>query len=273
MDKIKLCINTKTGFDKSTSEMIPMIKAAGFDGFFTGWNRGDPVADWAALAKSEGLYYQSIHAPFNHIDLIWEDDDRGAEYLTMLEECVDDCARFGIPLAVVHAIIGFDKHTPTETGLERFDRLCSYADSRGVTLGFENTEGLEYLDCIFKNLKWHKSCRFCWDTGHEMCYNYSKDLMRMYGELLAGTHLNDNLGITGDEITWHDDAHMLPFDGAADWIGIRNRLREYGFTDSFTFELTCKNRPGRHTHDGYSRWSCDEFLRRAYERAVRFAEM
>lgn len=35
-----------------------------------------------------------------------------------------------------------------------------------------------------------------------MCVNYSHDLITEYGDKLIATHLNDNMKMTGDEITW-----------------------------------------------------------------------
>ncbi len=269
-----LCINTSLGFeDIEMEQRLRCIQAAGFDGFFPEWVPGAPVKEIAQEAKTMGLYYQSVHAPFGEVDKIWEPGEAGEAYLEMLMDCVRDCADAGVPLTIIHAIIGFDKHQPSDQGVERFDRLCQFADSHGILLGFENTEGEEYLARVLTALANHPSCRFCWDTGHEMCYNRSKDMMALYGDRLAGVHLNDNLGITGDEITWLDDAHLLPFDGIANWKGIADRLRRYGFNGPLTFELTRLNKPGRHTHDAYSQWDYPEFLRQAFIRAQCVAEL
>lgn len=70
--------------------------------------------------------------------------------------------------------------------------------------------------------------RFCWDTGHEMCYNFSQDMMGLYGDKLVATHFNDNMGMADPNVvTWHDDAHLLPFDGIADWAGIMQRINRH----------------------------------------------
>ena len=98
-------------------------------------------------------------------------------------------------------------------------------------------------------------------------------MMALYGDRLAGTHLNDNMGVTGNEITWHDDSHLLPFDGIADWPGVARRLREHRFEGPLTFELISYNRPGRHTHDAYAGWDAAKFLRQARARAERFAAL
>ena len=74
------------------------------------------------------------------------------------------------------------------------------------------------------------------------------------------------MGITGPEIFWHDDAHMLPFDGIADWQGIANRMKRVGYDGILTMELTTKNKPNRNTHDRYAAMTPSEFLSEAYAR-------
>lgn len=272
MSEIKLCLNSG-GYDVPTLTRLDVIKRVGWDGFFTGWKPDMDVAEIAAKAKRLGLLYQSIHAPFNKVNTLWDAGEAGDDCLRMLMDCVTACARNDVPLCVVHAFIGFEQHNPTDLGVERFDRLCAHADSLGIHLGFENTEGEEYLQRVLTELVHHPSCGFCWDTGHEMCYNHSKDMMALYGDRLVGTHLNDNMGITGDHITWHDDAHLLPFDGIADWQGIRDRLRRHGWNGPLTFELTAANKPNRHTHDAYQGWNYEQFVTAALSHARRFAAL
>ena len=83
------------------------------------------------------------------------------------------------------------------------------AKERGVKVAFENTEGEEYLEALMDNFKDDDTVGFCWDTGHEMCYNHSQDMLAKYGDRLIATHINDNLGISDydGKITWLDDLH------------------------------------------------------------------
>ena len=93
---------------------------------------------------------------------------------------------------------------------------------------------------------------------------------RYPGRLLC-THINDNLGIRdwGGSITWHDDLHLLPFDGIGDWEGIAARLKD--FDGPLTFELGVFPKPNRHENDKYVRLSPEEYLAEAYARACRVA--
>ena len=273
MWKRKLCLSTSGQFGLSVEDQIRLFHETGFEAFFTGWERGCDVDGAARLARELGMDYQSIHAPFGHIDKMWKPGDEGEEVLKELCECVDDCARAGVPIMVSHAFIGFTEHTPTELGVERFGRLVEHARAKGVKVAFENTEGEEYLAALMRAFDADPVVGFCWDTGHEMCYNHSQDMTALYGHKLICTHLNDNLGIRdiNGEITFIDDLHLLPFDGIADWDGIAARLRKCGFDGTLTFELNTKSKPGRHENDIYDQMPIAQYIAECYKRACRFA--
>ena len=270
----KLILGTGMGLPLSIEEQIPLIKRAGFDGLFLDCCDAQKIASYASLARAEGLLVQSVHAPFGHVNLMWEGTDEEAEgEIAAQIQCLEACARAEIPLVVMHAYIGFERHDPTELGAMRYDRLYTAAERLGVKIAMENTEGEEYLEYLFRAFPDRKSVGFCIDTGHEMCYNESRDLIGKYGYRLFSTHLNDNLRRTGDVITWHDDSHLLPFDGKGDWEGIARRLHLAGYEGPLTFELTTKNKPNRSTHDIYAHLSPSEYLTLAHAHAVRFGEL
>lgn len=257
-------------------EQLELWKQSGFDGFFLVWNKDLDMTNICNKADELGLFFQSLHAPWNKAADMWHDDDKkGSEAILELKECVDVCAAHHIPLLVVHAFIGFDEHNPTEIGLERFGNVVDYAHLSGVKIAFENTEGEEYLETLMNHFKENDTVGFCWDTGHEMCYNHSKDMMSLYGDRLLGTHLNDNLGIRdfSGTITWLDDLHLLPFDGIADWDGIADRLAKHGYDGDLTFELNTASKPNRHENDCYANMSPEIYMAEVYKRACRVAAL
>lgn len=271
-----LGINLLPIFEEPTENLVSYIRQAGFDACFTGWSEDFDADKTAQIISREGLIYQSIHAPFHKIWQIWEDEgEEGEAHIARLCKCLGDCKRIGVPIMVTHPIIGMEKHTPTELGVRRFATLVEEAERLGVCIALENLEGEEYLALLMERLGKSSAVGFCWDTGHELCYNGGKDMLSLYGKKLIATHLNDNMGRTDPtvNITWHDDAHMLPLDGVADWTGIMDRLRRERYEGILTFELKPFNNPGRHTHDAYAGWSAEEFYRHAYERAKRVSEL
>ena len=267
----KIGINAELGFDFTTEEMIKKIKAAGFDAIFTGWGKGAPISEWKALADSLGLEYTFIHAPFGSIEKMWDEGDAGDDYLKLLCDCIDDCAANSIPIMICHVFKGFGEEHPNALGVTRFEKLLDYAEAKNITVAFENTEGESYLDLLMTELADKKSLGFCIDTGHEMCYNYSKDLIGKYAGKLVATHLNDNLGILGESIFWLDDLHLLPFDGICDFKGVAERIKKTDFNSTLMFELTVNSKPGRNENDKYKAMGVDAYLDEAYKRASKCA--
>ena len=275
MWKRKLCLATSRQFGISIEEQLRLFRSTGFEAFFTGWEPGCDLQPVVALARELGLEYQSVHAPFGQVDKVWKEGPAGDEVIAELERCVDDTARAGAPIMVSHAFIGFQEHSPTQLGVDRFARLVRHAEERGVTVAFENTEGEEYLAALMDAFRGAANVGFCWDTGHEMCYNHSQDLLARWGDRLVCTHLNDNLGIRdlAGEITFIDDLHLLPFDGIADWDGVAARLARCGYDGVLTFELNTVSKPGRHENDAYGRMPIEEYITECYKRACRVAAL
>ncbi len=277
MYKRKLCLGLGSEFGVPYTDQIKLIKEAGFDAVFTPWSKDAPLTEWVKEAKSCGLEVQSVHAPFNKTDDLWDCDEEKIKIAyDELIACIHACEQNEIPIMVSHAFIGFDSDLkPNPAGLERYHGIIKEAEKCGVKIAFENTEGEEFLREILDNFGGGKTCGFCLDTGHEMCYNYSKNLLEDYGKYLFSTHINDNLGISdyNGRIYWTDDLHLLPFDGIRDWQELAHRLAKCGYTDTLTFELSKTSKPNRHENDFYSRMSTVDYLSQAYIRACRVATL
>lgn len=275
MWKQKICIALGEQFGTEYKKQLELIKKIGFDGFFVGWNEKMNTAEIKKDADELGLIFQSIHAPYHKSADMWTKGEKAEIAVKELLNCLHACLENSVPIMVCHAFIGFEDHSPNENGVENFGILVKEAQKCGVKIAFENTEGEEYLAYLMDAFKNHENVGFCWDTGHEMCYNHSKDMMSLYGDRIFCTHLNDNLGIRDFEgnITWIDDLHLLPFDGIADWNGITAKLNKYGFNDVLTFELNKYSKPDRHENDPYSQLSLEQYLTQAYIRACRVAKL
>ena len=268
----KLGINLMGGTGLSADEHVAMLRRIGWDGFFTGWDR-DKLGEFRAAADKHGMIWQSIHAPFTQVRYMWNEGELGEQVTEELTQCVRDCAAHGVPVMVIHPFIGFEDHDPTEAGLRNFGRIIAAADELGVRLGFENVEGEEYLAAIFEKYAGHPSPGFCFDTGHELCYNRGKDMLAEYGHALCHTHFNDNVGVTGADIFWTDDLHLVMGDGIADWAGIMQRIRKTGYDGPLMCELTFGNKPGKNTHDGYAAMGHEAFYAFALERVKAIAKL
>ena len=276
MWKKKLCLGLSQACGIPFEEQLELLKNTGFDGFFVVWGPNVDMESLTKRAKELDMVFQSVHAPWDMAAELWHaDDEKAQKGIKTLCGCVEHCVSCGAPILVVHPFVGFDRHDVTEVGLKRYAQVVDYARQRGIRIAFENVEGIEFLDALMAHFAGDITVGFCWDTGHEMCYNHSQDLLARYGDRLLCTHLNDNLGIKdcNGKITWLDDLHLLPFDGVADWENIADRLHRWGFKDALTFELNLKSKPGRHENDGYTQMPYEQYLAEAYKRACRIATM
>lgn len=276
MWKKHLVMNLSRAADMSFADQLKLLKATGFDGFFVIWGKDLNLTELMEQAQAADISIQSIHAPWDKAADMWHGSEEKANAgILELRTCIDACVQCGAPILVVHAIVGFDKHTPTQIGLSRFAQAVDYAAEKGIQIAFENTEGEEYLEALMDYFADNDAVGFCWDSGHELCYNHSQDLLAKYGSRLLGTHLNDNLGIKAYDgtITWLDDLHLLPFDGIVDWDDVVKRLHRWGFQGPLTFELNLKSKPGRHENDLYCEMPYARYVAEAYKRACRIAAM
>lgn len=274
MYKQKLCLAIGTSKTLGEEEQMLLYKKVGFDGFFTGYGNDEQIVNIAAAAKREGMIFQSIHAPFHHVDKLWLEGEEGDSALKEIADCIESAAKAGVEIVVSHVWIGFDRpEKPNALGLDRYAKLVRLAADRGVKLAFENTEGEDFLAAIMDTFKSEKHVGFCWDTGHEQCYNMSKDMTALYGDRLIATHINDNLGVSSFDghTFWLDDLHLLPFDGIINWTDLAARLNKCGYNGYLTFELNRYSKPGRHDNDKYSLVSDEQYVAEAYARACRLA--
>ena len=262
-------------YGRPTEEMPALIKAAGFDGISPEWQKDvclDPVIE---KAKEEGLALVSMHASYYGAADIWsEDDSVGEPILEELLCCLEDAHRFEIPVVVCHVWIGFETEPdPTSAGMCRLDTLVKRAKEYGITIAFENTEGDRHLAAVLDHFKEETAVGYCWDSGHEMCYNRSDDLLAKFGDRLIMTHLNDNLGISrfDGKIFWTDDLHLLPFDGIADWDYNVMRLKKSRYMPILNFELGIQSKPNRHENDVYMQMPLHLYFTEAYKRACKIA--
>lgn len=256
--------------------VLSELAAAGWEGWFSVWRPGCDIAKMAKQGEALGLILQSVHAPWGRAADLWGvDEAKGEAAVKELCECIHEASDLGAPFVVAHAWIGFTPTEPTVAGLKRFERVAAEAERFGTAIALENTEGEEHLDALLEHFSDNPVVGFCWDTGHELCYNRGRDMMASYASFLLGTHINDNLGISDPSgpTTWHDDLHLLPFDGIADWEGIARRLAYSGFKGPLTFELNRSSKPGRHENDVYGAMPLGDYLKEALKRARRFADM
>lgn len=278
MNRHKLCISLNDKYGIPQREQVKLAAKAGFDGVFPCWTTEENlIPNLKAEADKYGISIPAVHAPHIKFDSVWFGSDEEAKpALSQMYACLDDCGKYGIPVIACHVITGYeDKPEPSQTGLERFKAYSDRAAKLGVVIAYENLEQEHFLAAVLEHLKNHPGAAFCWDSGHEMCYNNSRDLLAVWGDRLVLTHLNDNMGFKGlnGRLTGNDDLHLLPFDGAGDWEEKALRLSKVADVEYLTFEPKKASKPGRHENDAYEKMTVAEFFEEAYRHADKFRTM
>ena len=275
MWKQKIGISIGNAYAIPTTEVVKMVARTGFEAISPAWKQGIDLTDVIDTARDCGLAIQSIHGPFHGAAALWSEDAAvSGPAIAELLEALEDCRKFRIPVMVMHTWIGFEySQVPNETGLRNYGILVAKAKEYGVRIAFENTEGEEFLFALMDHFQKDDTVGFCWDSGHEMCYSYGKDLLKLLGHRLIMTHLNDNLGISrfDGKTYWTDDLHLLPYDGIGDWDILVQRLQKSRKLEYLNFELNITSKPNRHENDVYAQMSLEQYFAEAYKRACRIA--
>lgn len=266
------------GYGLPINETMKAIRLAGFNTFFS---EASCSEEKIHALKNEsvkvGLEYESVHAPFGGINVIWQDGDAGDEYVKRLCNTADICSKYGIGYFTMHCMnvprFNVDVKEPqnlSDVGVERFRRIVEYAENVGVKACLENVEFPHYeLKALISTIRKYNysSLGFTWDVGHENCYPCDMDVMGAFGDLLVGTHIHDNFGQKDPHtVTWDDDSHVPPFDGKIDYIRVANKLKAVDFKGSITLEI------GRNKeHPTYKKMTIEEYLTDMHRRAALIA--
>lgn len=267
----------KLGFSLQDSYALPMpqvfdlLADTGFCAVSPGWQRDGNLDEIVRLAKLRDLSVQTLHGPLRGMPTMWGQDPEIARPLLQdLMQSATDCAKFEIPILVVHPWNGVN-YTFCKEGLcfDHFDTLVTHAENLGICIAFENLEGPEFLSELMNRYTGSRTVGFCWDSGHEQCFAPDWDFLSLYGDNLIMTHLNDNLGITDPTGKLHgtDDLHLLPGHGKISWENAISRLKTAKKQEILNFELKIRPKGDRCTLDLYSKMPLQQYLQEAYRRA------
>lgn len=203
----------------------------------------------ANLLAKYNIEYETLHSPFGHINDIWLDCEGGEQMLSELINCIDHCVIANVPIAVIHMSSGNTPPPITDIGRARYEKLVEYAIKKNVKIAFENLRKTANFAWAMETFENEPMVGFCWDCGHEACYQNGREFMPWYGERLICTHIHDNCGLKDA------DEHLLPFDGVVDFNRFAEHIRNSGYTGSFMLEVGKSHR--------YDDLSAEQFLEKA----------
>lgn len=264
-------------YDRPLTQVVELLHKAGFSAVSPLWS---PELDMAALADcvcENGMTIQYIHAPHKNIPLLWQPELSDAvEALGNILCAIDDCAKYQVPILVIHGWQGLHYTFPTAPlDFRAFDHIVAYAKEKGVQIAFENLEGEEYLDALMTRYQDCAHVGFCWDSGHDYCYPATKtDFLKRFGNRLIMVHLNDNFGVRDPSgiPNGKDDLHFLPYDGNLDWDNILLRLKAALKQEILNFEIKIRSHSKDENDMPYLHLPFEEFAERAAARALQIAQ-
>ncbi|MBQ9801716.1 MAG: sugar phosphate isomerase/epimerase [Clostridia bacterium] len=246
-------------------EALELIKATGFEAFFTGYNSTEEVCALRKKGDELGLTYDFIHAPFRGINSLWTP---ALDYLPLYDKIIDSidaAAEAGVPTVVVHVTSGWWPPHLSDIGFARFDGLVEHAIHRGVKIAFENIRKVGNLAAIMDRYERVENVGFCFDNGHEHCYTETVKFLDLYPKRTLCTHIHDNHGRDKNDPWLDADYHLVPFDGSYDFKDMMDRMNKYGYEGNLTMEIT-KKAP-------YADMANEDWLKMVYERLVKISNM
>ena len=277
MNTQKLGISVGNYFQQPPEEMVRVIKDIGFHAVSPIWDRDGIWKETIHNARKNGLIVQSLHAPYKKSMHMWnQNSDLAAAALAEFSESMRECAALSVPILVVHGWGGLDFASGhISIGLRNFSILAEQAAKLDIQIAFENLEGEPFLYALMDHFQDAAHIGFCWDSGHEHCYNHDRNLLADFGSRLLVTHLNDNPGIQDPNgmISPKDDLHYLPLDGTVNWEEKTLQLQKARKQDILNFEVKQFSKVYQPQNKTYACWTFPEFLTEAYQRAKIIANM
>ncbi len=252
------------GFEDVTlDELASLMQQNGFEKTFSGMTDSDEkIAKLSETFARHGITYDTIHAPFSHINDIWYDNDEGM--LSELKTAVDRCVIAGAPILVVHLSSGLTPPPPTDVGRGRFVELVDYAISKNIKIAFENQRMLGNLAWAFEEFR-DENVGFCWDTGHEYCFTPGRRYMPLFSDRLICTHIQDNT------CEFDVDRHLIPFDGKIAFDFIAQQLKDADYKGTLMLEVFPRYAPPK--YDSYQGVRAEQFVKQAADAIKRIRDM
>lgn len=274
---VSLGFSLQAKYDCTPTQAVEMLRDAGFSAISPVWSPELPLEVLTACVQRLGMTVQSVHAPHHGQPHLWDPKDplRDATAQQFLD-CIDACAQFGVPIAVLHGWQGLGYTFPEEPlDFSAFDRIVDYGEKRNISIAFENLEGEEYLSTLMTRYRDRSHIGYCWDSGHDHCYPHRLDFLERFGDRLIMTHLHDNLGTRdpGGVPTTLDDLHLLPGDGNIHWERAIGRLKHAPRQEILNFELKKLCKSTNPADRIYAELSTQDYFHLAAQRARKIADL
>lgn len=200
------------GYKTDYKERIKLIKEAGFECVITSADprlnkQNGSIRNQVKYIKKAGLKLSSLHMTYVEDELpnFFMDNKIGNKIEKRIIKDLHLAKKYGFTCVVAH-ISGEE----SEIGYKRLDRILKVCEKLDVPLAIENLDfNRQLLVKLFSRYDDNKYAKFCYDAGHNNCFDYGFDYLGKYGDKLICLHLHDNKG--------DQDSHTLNKYGNIDW--------------------------------------------------------
>lgn len=247
------------GYPLSMRERCRLIAETGFSSTMLYWDRRFEdenecrLEEEPDIARSFGLNVEIAHLSYDTANDIWMDTADGEEQCMRYKEDIEDCARFGISVAVLHSERSKTPPPMNELGLNRLRSLLETAEKNGVKIAIENLRRPDYTEMILSKVD-SPALGLCYDSGHDFLFGEPVyTILERHIDRLFALHLHDNCG--------DRDAHLIPGEGYVDWSRVNDILK--GFSGCRVLECGTGDEGMVHAE-----WTAVKYLKKAYEAAA-----
>ena len=208
----------KCGSNLTAKERFKIYKDAGFThiGFYLDNNYlddGETYEELVNLSNENGLIIDQIHLDYKNSNMVEFDCDN--EYLSYIENKINECKKFGIKHIIVHSSMGNNPPTISNFVLNKlhiYDNMMQDCDTK---LCFENVRVNNNLYKIMDQN--YNNIAICFDSGHAHCYIDEIEFLNKFKHKIVCTHLHDNFG--------NKDLHLTISKGNINWKIISKLLK------------------------------------------------
>lgn len=245
------------GYKIDYKKRARMIKDAGFDCVITNADKSlnkqnGSIKKQVKLFKKVGLKLSSLHMSYKDKELkeFFLDSKIGNKLEKKLIKDLKIAKKYRFKCVVVHL-----KEKFSEIGIKRLERILKVCEQIEVPLAIENIDYQDLFKKVFEKID-NKYLMFCYDSGHNNCFDSYYNYLEKYGNKLICLHLHDNDGL--------DDLHTLNKFGTIDWENVAQKLANCNQV-SLDYELLM--------HTKKSNVSAEETLKECYKQACELENM
>lgn len=244
------------GYQINYKKRAKMIKDAGFDSVITNADKAfkkqnGTIRKQVKLFKKVGLKLSSLHMHYNDNELkeFFCEGKIGDRLEKNLIKDLKIAKKYGFKCVVVHL-----QEVYSDIGLKRIERILKVCEDLNVPLAIENIDYQNLFIKIFEKID-NKYLKFCYDSGHNNCFDSYFKYLQKYGDKLICLHLHDNDGL--------EDLHTLNKFGTIDWDDVAKQLANCNEV-SLDYELLM--------HTKKANISAQETLSECYKQACELEE-